>query len=83
MKFDKKFIELYYRIMQLSIILRKSKVIHPPALHFYHIANEIPVSSSILLQLNSEVNCKSNFFAHVSINAIKSKIKFKGEINFK
>ena len=43
---------LSYHIIQLSIILRKSKIIPPPAKHLYHIANEIPVSNDKLLQLN-------------------------------
>ena len=60
--------------------MQLSKVIPPPASHFYHIANEIPVSNSILLQLNSYVKCQRSFFlahvitcnvAHV-INAIKN-----------
>ena len=44
-------IKSFNRNIQLSTILRKSKVILPPALHFYHIAIEIPVSSSKLIQL--------------------------------
>ena len=43
----------YRLLVQLSMILRKSNVIPPPARHFYHIANEIPVSNSKLLQQNS------------------------------
>ena len=39
----------YYRIIQLSMIIRKSNVIPLQVQNFYHIANEIPVSNSILL----------------------------------
>ena len=50
--------------MQLSIILRKTKVMPPPALYFYHIANEIPVSISKLFQLSSYVKIKK-FLGHM------------------
>ena len=41
-----------HRIKHLSIKLRKTNVMPLPAKHPYHIANEIPVSNSKLLQLN-------------------------------
>ena len=44
----------------------------------------IPVSNSILPQLNSKVKKKKScFLAHVSINAIEMEIMFKCKINFK
>ena len=48
----KNVIELYYRIMQQSIILMTSKVMPPHAQHFHHIANETHVSNSNLIQPN-------------------------------
>ena len=59
----------------------------PSAKHFCHIANEVPVSNSKLLQLNRFLFLceiyKKLFFAHVSINSIKSELMIKGKISFK
>ena len=58
--------------MQLSMILSKARVIAPPVLHFYHIANDMLASNRIH---------KKYFLARVSINAVKNEIKSEGEIN--
>ena len=64
---------LPYHIIMLYnylLILRKSKLMLKPPINFYYIANEIYVSYSKLLQLNSQVEIiEKGFLAYVPINA--------------
>ena len=50
----------YCRIIQLSMIIGKSKVMPLPVLHFYNIVNKIPVSSSKPPSLNRYLTAKRN-----------------------
>ena len=71
----------YYRIKQLSIILRKRKVMPPPAQHFYCIANEMPVPNNEFLRLYlfySKVKFEESFFiAQYQSMRLKAKDRLK------